>query len=109
MIGVTRCKVCQQWRPKIDIDEGLCSACHEFSGLAVRTSQAAILRARRHGLLGRAADEICVDCGSQAEHWEHRAYGDALRVDPVCRSCNKLRGQAIELGGKLKADKRNGR
>ena len=36
----------------------------------------------------------CVDCGKRAEHYDHRDYTKPLEVEPVCRSCNKLRGPA---------------
>lgn len=36
----------------------------------------------------------CFDCGKPAQHYDHRDYGKPLDVDPVCRTCNKLRGSA---------------
>jgi len=36
----------------------------------------------------------CVDCGARATDWEHRDYSAPLAVEPVCRSCNCLRGAA---------------
>jgi hypothetical protein len=36
---------------------------------------------------------LCVDCKKQrATDYEHRDYDEPLKVDPVCRSCNHLRG-----------------
>lgn len=51
---------------------------------------------RRGDLLDlRATHVLCVDCGTQrATDWEHRDYSKPLQVDPVCRSCNCLRGAA---------------
>lgn len=34
----------------------------------------------------------CVDCGSQAEIWEHRDYSRPLEIEPACESCNAKRG-----------------
>jgi hypothetical protein len=36
---------------------------------------------------------MCVDCGKYpASCYDHRDYTKPLDVDPVCGSCNKLRG-----------------
>ena len=37
----------------------------------------------------------CVDCGKQATCYDHRDYSKPLEVEPVCHSCNKLRGEGI--------------
>jgi hypothetical protein len=37
----------------------------------------------------------CVDCGKQADHWEHRDYARPLEVEPCCMSCNFKRGPAL--------------
>lgn len=34
----------------------------------------------------------CQDCGSPAEHYDHRDYKNPLDVAPVCRTCNFRRG-----------------
>lgn len=34
----------------------------------------------------------CTDCGKQAECYDHRDYSKPMAVDPVCRSCNNIRG-----------------
>lgn len=34
----------------------------------------------------------CVDCGSRAEHYDHRDYDKPLEVVPVCHCCNVSRG-----------------
>jgi NAD-dependent SIR2 family protein deacetylase len=41
----------------------------------------------------------CVDCGQQAEAYDHRDYNYPLLVVPVCRYCNAKRGKAIEWRG----------
>ena len=44
---------------------------------------------------------VCCDCGkSRATQWEHRDYNKRLQVDPVCQSCNLLRGPAKEMNPK---------
>lgn len=37
----------------------------------------------------------CVDCGETASHYDHRDYLKPLEVEPVCPSCNKLRGPGL--------------
>lgn len=42
----------------------------------------------------------CTDCqASRATEYDHRDYNYPLLVEPVCRSCNRLRGKAIPVGG----------
>jgi len=53
---------------------------------------AAVARAIKAGNLTPAKEHLCVDCGKQARDYDHRDYGRPLHVEPVCRSCNKLRG-----------------
>lgn len=55
----------------------------------------AVSRAKKQGLLKPAEDFACVDCGRQAECYDHRDYNAPLKVDPVCRACNVHRGHAI--------------
>lgn len=47
-------------------------------------------------LIPRAVNVDCVDCGARKPmmHYDHRDYGEALTVVPVCGRCNRLRGPA---------------
>ena len=54
----------------------------------------AVARAVRLGALAHPSTLTCVDCGKQARDYDHRDYSKPLVVQPVCRSCNKLRGPA---------------
>lgn len=49
----------------------------------------------RHGFLAPANTHKCVDCGSQAECYDHRDYNKPLDVEPVCSACNMKRGPGI--------------
>lgn len=49
-------------------------------------------RATVSGLIPRAKTQTCVDCGKPACDNDHRDYDEPLKVEPVCRSCNLLRG-----------------
>lgn len=53
----------------------------------------------RRGELAPAKTLSCADCGSQASEYDHRDYNFPLIVEPVCRSCNLLRGPAIPRKG----------
>jgi hypothetical protein len=69
--------------------------CDECRQIVPREAAAAIARvhtAIRRGQLPAISSCTCVDCGKQAEIYEHRRYADALEVEPVCRSCNGKRG-----------------
>lgn len=55
----------------------------------------AVNKAVKKGLLPRVSTQVCVDCGRQAQVYDHRHYGRPLDVVPVCRSCNTKRGQAV--------------
>lgn len=56
---------------------------------------AAIARAIAVGILKPARGQNCVDCGAPAVEYDHRDYNKPLVVEPVCRSCNVLRGKAV--------------
>lgn len=49
------------------------------------------------GVMPAARTLKCVDCGKQAMYYDHRDYSKPLQVDPVCGSCNKLRGPALQF------------
>ena len=61
-----------------------------------------VMAAIRKGVLPRLShikklshEIMCVDCGAQAQCWDHRDYRKPLDVDPVCHRCNILRGKAL--------------
>ena len=58
---------------------------------------AAVKRAIRLGNLAPAYTHQCADCGGDAQFYDHRHYSQPLQVDPVCISCNNLRGRAVDL------------
>jgi len=37
----------------------------------------------------------CVDCGDQAQCYDHRDYLAPFAVEPVCQACNARRGMAV--------------
>jgi hypothetical protein len=62
---------------------------------AARAHQA-VHQAIKDGGLPRISDGMkCVDCGAQAEAYDHRDYNKPLDVELVCHPCNSRRGQAI--------------
>ena len=61
--------------------------------LAAKAS-ALVMRAIKLGDLPSLGGVLCFDCGAPATDYDHRDYTKPLDVDPVCRSCNCLRGPA---------------
>ena len=64
-------------------------------------ARAAVSQAVRSGKLPPAKSCACVDCGGPALDYDHRDYNKPMEVEPVCRSCNKLRGPAKPVGAGL--------
>lgn len=65
--------------------------------LAQRRAHRRVRRAILRGELPRLDGSIpCSDCKNPAEVYEHRCYLSPLDVQPVCRTCNILRGPAID-------------
>lgn len=83
-------------RRRIPLRCGQCNSVRTHIKAAIqRKALTAVARAVQKGLLPRASMLVCVDCGKQAEVYEHRHYGRPLQVEPVCQSCNRLRGPAV--------------
>lgn len=59
-----------------------------------RRAGSAITNAVAGGHIPPAKLLLCVDCGGQAAHYDHRDYGKPYEIAPVCRSCNVRRGPA---------------
>ncbi len=62
-----------------------------------RKATAEVNKAINRGELVPAKQLKCVDCGMQAMSYDHRDYSQPLSVQPVCQSCNKLRGPAKHI------------
>lgn len=88
-----------------------CKACKQAgrrSKYATRTdwlghgqAQSAVHCAIRDGSLPSPRGLRCADCGCPAIEYEHRDYNRPLEVEPICRSCNLLRGPAKPAHGSL--------
>jgi hypothetical protein len=61
----------------------------------VEKACALVSKAVRKGLLPRVSTLRCTDCGKPADVYDHRDYNFPLKVEPVCRSCNSMRGSAV--------------
>lgn len=53
-----------------------------------------VYEAIRRGVLQHPTRFKCTDCERQAGYYDHRDYARPLDVEPVCGTCNKLRGTA---------------
>ena len=58
----------------------------------------AVGMAVKKGLLPVVHSLECVDCSNPATAYDHRDYNKPLQVEPVCDSCNVIRGYAIPAG-----------
>ena len=76
-----------------------CHICFLLIWSLQRRAGGAVNSAIRKGEMPRASSLRCVDCGEPAFCYDHRDYLDPLKVEPVCRSCNALRGPAIQCSG----------
>ena len=56
-------------------------------------AHARITQAIRAKIIKPAKAYKCVDCGVQAQAYDHRDYRKPFFVDPVCNKCNARRGQ----------------
>ena len=93
--NVRECPVCRQVA-KRDGNWRYCWDCYRrFAPLAPRAVYL-VHKAVLMGRLPRASSCTCVDCGKPAHEYDHRDYAKPLDVVPLCRSCNKLRGPAIQ-------------
>lgn len=84
----------------------LCPICKETHWLAVaagiwkvqRRAHAAVNKAIAAGDLHSLDGSVaCIDCGAVATCYDHRYYSKPLDVQPVCKSCNKTRGHALDV------------
>lgn len=75
-----------------------CSGCrlnrHQANKQIRSTAGQVVARAVAAGHLPKAATRKCADCGEPASVYDHRDYTQPLKVEPVCRSCNVMRGPA---------------
>lgn len=76
----------QRWYPRF------CTPCRDKRSRGRSWAAGVVARAIKEGLLARAIGQSCADCGQAAHEYEHRDYSQPLKVDPICRSCNKRRG-----------------
>jgi len=64
-----------------------------IAALSQRCAQSAV----RAGIIPPITNEtLCADCGGIATEYDHRDYSRPFDVEPVCRSCNLLRGWATD-------------
>src|SRR3972149_8706132 len=72
-----------------------CRGCSRALHLARKKAAWRVFKAVQRGDLPKIETLQCVDCGQPARQYEHRDYSRPLEVEPVCHSCNALRGPAL--------------
>lgn len=88
------CRLCRK-RKLINNPGDTCQSCRERWLKLLQSAGSAVSAAVGKGFLSPASDHACVDCGRPAKEYDHRDYLKPLKVEPVCRTCNKKRGYAI--------------
>ena len=95
------CGWCQK---RNDRDATLCYDCWLKAKELRAPAYIEIAAAVKGGELPNPKTLRCVDCGKRAAHYDHRLYAAPRNVEPVCRSCNRKRGSALDfLSPKLTA------
>lgn len=76
-----------------------CAPCgtsrHVLMSRARAAAGQAVKTAIKRGELQPAFERACADCAKPAALYDHRDYTRPLEVEPVCRSCNVMRGPAL--------------
>ena len=72
-----------------------CRPCSKRVFEARQRASITLRQAIFRGELPHPKSMICVDCGKPAFDYDHRDYTKPLEADPVCRSCNQMRGPAL--------------
>lgn len=89
------CKAAYQRRYRFEGRNWDAAHYQRIKGTRMMSAKSKVYIAVRAGMLPQALVFSCVDCGSQAQVWDHRDYKKPLSVDPVCRRCNALRGSGL--------------
>lgn len=95
---VFSCSQCRKEMPR-STRSGLCYGCINKTQMVayrhIRKATAKVSNAVKSGRLRSPRTMQCKDCGGRATEYDHRDYSKPLDVEPVCHSCNKLRGPGL--------------
>lgn len=69
-----------------------CHSCTKKYRSVMAVASVMVMRAVKAGKLKPVRGQKCTDCGKPARAYDHRDYRKPLVVEPVCASCNALRG-----------------
>ena len=69
-----------------------CFSCYSAREAIAEKARRKVLQAVYRHELKPARLLKCTDCGRDAKFYDHRDYSKPLEVEPVCGSCNQLRG-----------------
>ena len=69
--------------------------CLDAFAYMINKAHEATRKAIRKGWLKDPSHWLCCDCGKPATTYDHRDYNFALKVEPVCQSCNVKRAHGI--------------
>jgi hypothetical protein len=94
---ISICRVCNYEIVDRHHAAKLCFPCADHSKNGGYKAHQQVKKAVASGILATVRELKCLDCGNQAEIYDHKDYNKPLEVEPVCRSCNNKRGSAIPL------------
>jgi len=94
---ISICRVCNSEIQDRHHSAKLCFPCGDHRQNGGYKAHAEVKKAIKNGFLTPIQELKCLDCGFQAEIYDHKDYNKPLEVEPVCRSCNRKRGSAIPL------------
>jgi hypothetical protein len=91
-----KCMRCNSQSTRHTQAQDVCESCQK-EHLKEGSKASAILNnyIKKHAF-SKATEKLCVDCGCRAHVHDHRDYTKPLEVDPVCFSCNSIRGMALD-------------
>ncbi len=79
-----------------------CKECARYAWRMQQRTSAKVANAVRKNQLPHPKTQKCADCGKPATGYDHRLYCKPLEVDPICHSCNRVRGPALDLYAPLR-------
>ena len=94
---ISLCRVCSHEILDRHHAAKLCFPCADHAKNGGFKAHRQVKKAITSGILVSVKELKCLDCGNQAEIYDHKDYNKPLEVEPVCRSCNRIRGSAIPL------------
>lgn len=89
------CPGCGRLMDRSDSRATVCMSCMRLRGYMSTACTLLVKAAIELGQLRHIDGQSCVDCGKPAFCYDHRNYYEPLKVEPICRACNRKRPSAF--------------